>query len=157
MLRDANFSKLRLWYKVHFCKYYETFKNTFFTEKPQGDCFCISVCISFYISVFNRLSCFQYTEMLFCLLRSKHCKRSVKVKEGVLEKILMFTLQKTIVLESLFNKVADLKKRLQHRCFPMDTAKILWTPILKKICKQLILFLIYWVITAICFWQYIFS
>ena len=63
--------------------------------------------------------------MLFCLLRSKHWKRSVKVKEGVLEKILMFTLQKTIVLESLFNKVADLKKRLQHRCFPMDTAKIL--------------------------------
>ena len=63
--------------------------------------------------------------MLFCLLRSKHWKRSVKVKEGVLEKILMFTLQKTIVLESLFNKVADLKKRLQHRCFPKDTAKIL--------------------------------
>ena len=100
---------------------------------------------------------FQYIEMLFCLLRSRHWKCSVKVKEGVLENFLMFTLQKTIVLESLFNKVADLKKRLQHRCFPMDTAKILWTPILKKICKQLILFLIYWVITAICFWKHIFS
>ena len=62
--------------------------------------------------------------MLFCLLRIKHWKRSVKVK-GVLENFLMFTLQKTIVLESLFNKVADLKKRLQHRRFPMDTAKIL--------------------------------
>ena len=63
--------------------------------------------------------------MLFCLLRSRHWKCSVKVKEGVLENFLMFTLQKTIVLESLFNKVAHLKKRLQHRCFPMDTAKIL--------------------------------
>ena len=36
---------------------------------------------------------------------------------------------KTLVLASLFNKVADLrvynfiKKRLQHRCFPVNIAK----------------------------------
>ena len=40
---------------------------------------------------------------------------------------------KTSVLESRFNKVADLKachfikKRLQHRCFPVNIAKILKT------------------------------
>ena len=43
--------------------------------------------------------------------------------------------RKTPVLESLFNKVADLqicnfiKKRLKHRCFPVNTAKFLRTHI----------------------------
>ena len=32
-------------------------------------------------------------------------------------------------LRSLFNKVAGLKKRLQHRCFPMNISKFLRTPI----------------------------
>ena len=42
------------------------------------------------------------------------------------------------MLESLLNKVAGLKacifikKRLQHRCFPVNIAKFLRTPILKK-------------------------
>ena len=31
------------------------------------------------------------------------------------------------------------KKRLQYRCFPVDIAKFLRTPILKSICKQLLL------------------
>ena len=49
------------------------------------------------------------------------------------------------VLESPFNKVAGLqscnfiKNRLQHRCFPVKFAKFLRTPILKNICKQLLL------------------
>ena len=49
------------------------------------------------------------------------------------------------MLESLFNKVADLqpcnaiKKRLQHRCFPVNIAKSLRTPILKIICERLLL------------------
>ena len=48
--------------------------------------------------------------------------------------------KKTPVLESLFNNVTALqvwnfvKKRLQHRCFPVNNAKFLRTPILKKIC-----------------------
>ena len=43
------------------------------------------------------------------------------------------------VLESLFNKIADLKtcsfskKRLQHRGFPVKFAKFLKTPFLQKI------------------------
>ena len=47
--------------------------------------------------------------------------------------------------ESLFNKVKGLpacnfiKKRLQDRCFPVNTAKFLRTPILKNICEWLLL------------------
>ena len=46
---------------------------------------------------------------------------------------------------SLFNKVAGLpscsfiEKRLQHRCFPVNIAKNLIAPILKDICKWLLL------------------
>ena len=49
------------------------------------------------------------------------------------------------MLESLFNKVADIeacnviKKRLQHRCFSMNIAKFLGTPILKNICERMLL------------------
>ena len=52
---------------------------------------------------------------------------------------------KTLVLESLFNKVTGLqtcnfiKKRLQHRCFPVNIAKFLRTPVLKNICERLLL------------------
>ena len=47
----------------------------------------------------------------------------------------------TPVLESLFDKVADLipynfiKKGLQKRYYPANVAKYLITPILKKICE----------------------
>ena len=44
---------------------------------------------------------------------------------------------KTHMLEPLFNKVAGLKKRLQHRCFPVKLAKLLRTPTLKNICERL--------------------
>ena len=53
--------------------------------------------------------------------------------------------RKTSVLESLFNKAAVLqtsnfiKKRLQHRCFSVNIAKYLRTPILKNFCKWLLL------------------
>ena len=49
---------------------------------------------------------------------------------------------KTSVLESLFNKAAGLKacslikKRLQHKCFPLKFAKFLKIPILKNICDN---------------------
>ena len=34
-----------------------------------------------------------------------------------------------------------IKKRLQHRCFPLNIAKFLRTPTLKNICERLLLFL----------------
>ena len=49
------------------------------------------------------------------------------------------------MLEPLFNKVAGLqacnfiKKRLQHRCFALNIVKFSRTPILKNICKRLLL------------------
>ena len=49
------------------------------------------------------------------------------------------------MLECPFNKVAALqacnfiKKRLQHRLFPVNIAKLLRTPILKNICERLLL------------------
>ena len=52
--------------------------------------------------------------------------------------------RKTSVL-SLFTQVAGLqfcnfiKNRIQHRCFSVNIAKLLKTPILNKICKRLFL------------------
>ena len=62
---------------------------------------------------------------------------------------------KTPMLESPFNKAVVLrtcnfiKKILQHRCFPMEFAKILKKSILKNICERLLLNLF---ITCKCFW-----
>ena len=53
--------------------------------------------------------------------------------------------RKTLVLESLFNKVAGLKvwkfikKRLQHKCFPVKFMKFSRTPIFINICERLLL------------------
>ena len=53
--------------------------------------------------------------------------------------------RKTPVLESPFDRLAGfktcnfLKKRLLHRCFPVNIAKFLITLILMKICEQLLL------------------
>ena len=53
--------------------------------------------------------------------------------------------RKIPVLESLFNNVASLKacnfikKRLQHRCCPVNIAKFLRTPTLRNICERLLL------------------
>ena len=58
--------------------------------------------------------------------------------------------RKTAMLESLFYKVAGLKayifikKRLQHRCFAVNIAKFLRTPVLKNVCKRLLLILNWW-------------
>ena len=49
------------------------------------------------------------------------------------------------MLESLFNKVAGLqafnfiRKRLQHRLFPVNVTRFLRTPILEIICERLLL------------------
>ena len=52
---------------------------------------------------------------------------------------------KTPVLEPPFNRLVGfntcnfLKKRLRHRCFPVNIAKFLRALILMKICEQLLL------------------
>ena len=75
------------------------------------------------------------------MIRSSHRKCSIK---NLLVQISQY-LQKTPVMDSLFNQVAGLKvcnfikKRFQQRCFSMKIAKLLKTPILKKICERLLL------------------
>ena len=68
-------------------------------------------------------------------LRSSH--QRCLVEKSVLKNFTIF--------ESFFNKVPSLhvcnflKKRLQHKCFPVTIAKFLGAPILKNIWEQLLL------------------
>ena len=65
-------------------------------------------------------------------MRKKPQKQSFANIHHILENFTNFA-EKTPVLESLLNKVADLKtcnfikRRLQHRCFPVKFAKFLRT------------------------------
>ena len=74
--------------------------------------------------------------------RSSHQKCSIK--KGVVKTFAKFTGQH-LCQSLLFNKVTGLspatllKKRLSYRCFPVSFAKFLGTPILKNICKWLLL------------------
>ena len=75
------------------------------------------------------------------LFRSSHWR--CFVKKGVLKSPASFTGKH--LRWTLFNKVTDLqacnfvKKRLEHRCFPVKFATFLRTPILKIICEVLLL------------------
>ena len=82
-------------------------------------------------------------ELYFChcsifMARSSH--RRISTKKDVL-KISQYSQENTCV-GVFFNKVSDLqacnfiKKRLQHRCFPVKFAKFLRTAILKNIYEQ---------------------
>ena len=75
-------------------------------------------------------------------LNFKNNRSQMFFKIDVLKNFAMFT----GVLELLFNIVAGpeacncIKKRLQHKCFLLNIAKSLRTPILKKICERLLLY-----------------
>ena len=85
--------------------------------------------------------------------KCKLLKRAVQVKEqvseaGVRRLQIRWSCKfhrKTSVLESIFNKAAGLKvcnsikKRLQHRCFPMKFAKFLGKPFFTKEYQWLLL------------------
>ena len=47
---------------------------------------------------------------------------------------------KTPLLESLFNRIGG----LQQKCFPLNIAEFLRTPILKNICERLLLEEFFW-------------
>ena len=74
--------------------------------------------------------------------RSSHWRCSVK--KGVLRNFAKFT-GKHLCQSLFFNKVAGLrpatllKKRLWHRCFPVNFAKFLRTPFLQSISGRLLL------------------
>ena len=74
--------------------------------------------------------------------RSSH--RRCSVKKGVLRSFAKFT-RKHLCQSLFFNEVADLrpatllKKRLRHRCFPVNFAKFLRTPLLQNTSRRLVL------------------
>ena len=76
---------------------------------------------------------------------SRSSQGRCSVKKGVFKNFANFTGKH--VLESHFNKVADLKscnfikKRLQHRCFLVKFLKFLRIPLFKNICEQLLLYI----------------
>ena len=71
------------------------------------------------------------------LFRSSHRKCSIK---KVVLKIFPVLTGKHLCRSQLFIK---LKRWLQHKCFLVNTASFLKTPILKNICEQLRLFIAY--------------
>ena len=85
----------------------------------------------------------QQRESSWDISRSSH--RMFSVIKGVFKKFHKFY-RETPMLESLFNKAASLqawifiKKRLQHRCFPVSIAKFLRTPILEYVRQGLLLY-----------------
>ena len=75
--------------------------------------------------------------LLYCgrTIRSKHQRYSIKKR---VLKILQYPQEKP-VLETFFNCFLNfIKKRPQHRCFPVILAKFLRLSILKNSCKQLL-------------------
>ena len=83
----------------------------------------------------------EYYIVLLKNRRSSHWRCSVK--EPIHKKLRQFQ-RKTPVLESFLNKAAGsqacsfIKKRLQHRCFPVKLAKFLRTSIVKTVCELLV-------------------
>ena len=66
------------------------------------------------------------------------------ILKNLFERLLLQFLLMPPVLESLLDKVTTLQscnlKRLQYRCFPVKFPKFLRAPILKNICKRLLLY-----------------
>ena len=92
------------------------------------------------------------------------CKKRCSVKKGVLWNFTKFT-GNTCARASFFNKVAGLrsatilKKRLWHRCFPVNFVKFPRTPFLQNTSGRLLLFFItYFLFTfSIIAWKLILS
>ena len=87
----------------------------------------------------------MYHKLKKCLnSRSNHQRCSIEQKRLFL-KILQYSQENTCWFPVLIDLQASRpatsfkKKRLQHRCFPMNIAKFLRTLILKKICEQMLL------------------
>ena len=82
------------------------------------------------------------SKLLLIIVRSSHQRSSMK--DGVLRNFAKFR-EKHLCQSLIFNKVAGLrsatllKKRIWHRCFPLNFAKILRTPFLQNTSGPLLL------------------
>ena len=83
----------------------------------------------------------EYNHLIWTTLHAEAATGSFLKKKVFLK--LSKVSQKTLVLESLFNKFCKnfVKKRLQHRCFPVKFAKLLRMPTLKNISQRLLLYM----------------
>ena len=76
---------------------------------------------------------------------NRNSQRRCSVRKGVLRNFTKFT-GKHLCQSLFFNKVAGLrpatllKKRLRHRCFPVNFAKFLRTPFLQNTSGRLLLY-----------------
>ena len=107
--------------------------------------------ISFYLKKFKILKCLSYYgSFRKYLLRKSNSKRKknrkshrrCSVKKGVLRNFAKIT-EKHLCQSLFFNKVEGLrsatllKKRLWHRCFPVNFEKFLRTPFLQNTSRRL--------------------
>ena len=103
-------------------------KRLFFTKSSMLDVSLDSKYVSDY-RLWNRF-CFFYYYFHFESVKFRSSRWQMSFKMGVLKIFSQYS-QKILVLESLCHKVTDLwpcsfiKKRLQHKCFPLNIAKLL--------------------------------
>ena len=103
----------------------------------------------FYNVLTNFILLHKKTRLLKLDWVSRSSCQDVLYKKGVRRNFIKS--RKTSVPESLFNEVADLrpatllkKKRLKHRCFPVNFAKFLRTPFLTEQLQWLLLNISSW-------------
>ena len=107
--------------------------------KAIGICLIFEICFSlFQVRI-------QHVEYVFSYVSSIQEQPSEGFyKKAVLKHFAIFK-GKNLRWEFLFDKVVGLqvcnfiKNRLQHRCFPVNNAKLLKTIILKNVCEWLLL------------------
>ena len=86
----------------------------------------------------------------YSLSRNTNITRTIQVYHFFLGSInfqCIFSLVYTVYCQKQPPEVF-IKKRLQHRCFPVKFTKFLGTPILKNICQRLLL---YCTLTTLCY------
>ena len=116
--------------------------STFETPKRSDLNLQSIVCFSFVTWCFLNIKSFLF--YLLYLFRSSH--QMCSVTKGVPRNFAKFT-GKHLCQSLFFNKVAGLrpaillKKRLWHRCFPVNFAKFLRTPFLQNTSGRLLLFI----------------
>ena len=116
------------------------FEEELFYRTPPGDCFWSLKFRS--KNTHATLKCLK----VFCKKMLQKQPPEMFCKKGVLKSFTSLT-ENTCVGVS-FNKVTGfqvnyIKKRIQRRCFPVNNAKFLRTPILKKIYIKLLLVLVF--------------
>ena len=130
----CNFIRKEALAQLFSCEFCKISKNTFFTEHLWATA---STC-SYYILMY-KYEC-QISKQIKCLLINSH--RKCSLKKGVLKNFTNFTGNHLcwglyLIKLQAWRPASSLKKRLQHRCFPV---KFLRAPVMKNICERLLLF-----------------